>query len=151
MRKFVHITMFYESCNAAYFQRFSVVLGHFPKASCAKHLLVTKSSFLRKWASTLVLGIFNIPQTNRIKDNTVTFRYIFINFDRKFNRKKPIIYFFLGTKRREPRNILKALHVSINSFFKLLVILLIIIADDLKGERLFWTTAMVFTKVCSFR
>ena len=39
--------MYCESCNAVYFERFSVVLGHFPKASSAKHLLVTKSSFLR--------------------------------------------------------------------------------------------------------
>ena len=36
------------SRTAVYFERFSVVLGHFPKAFCAKHLLVTKESFLRK-------------------------------------------------------------------------------------------------------
>ena len=36
-----------ESCDALYFERFSVDLGHFLKASCAKHLLVTKSSFLK--------------------------------------------------------------------------------------------------------
>ena len=48
------------------------VLGHFPKTSCVKHLLVTKASFLRKWSSTLVLGIFSISETNRIKDGTHT-------------------------------------------------------------------------------
>ena len=40
--------MYCESCNAVYFERFSVVLGHFPKASWAKHLMAIKSSFLRK-------------------------------------------------------------------------------------------------------
>ena len=62
-----------------YFERVSVVLGYSPKASCAKHLLVTKASFVRIQASTWALGIFNVSETNRIKDNTV-------NFDRKFNR-----------------------------------------------------------------
>ena len=36
------------SRTTGYFERFPVVLGHFLKASCAKHLLVTKASFLRK-------------------------------------------------------------------------------------------------------
>ena len=58
--------MYCESYYAVYFERYSVVLGHFPKASCAKHLLVTISSFLRKYTSTLVFGIFNISKTNRI-------------------------------------------------------------------------------------
>ena len=40
--------------------------------SCVKHLLVTKASFLRKWTSTFVLGIFSIPGTNRNKDGTHT-------------------------------------------------------------------------------
>ena len=35
------------SRTAVYVKRFSVVLRHFQKASCAKHLLVTKASFLR--------------------------------------------------------------------------------------------------------
>ena len=34
--------------TAVYFQRFSVVLGHSPKAFCAKPLLVTKTSFFSK-------------------------------------------------------------------------------------------------------
>ena len=40
-------------------------------------------------------------QTNRIKEITVYLRYIFINLDRKFNRKKVIIYFSVEAKRRE--------------------------------------------------
>ena len=36
------------SRTAMYFERFSVALGNFLKALCAKHLLVTKASFLRK-------------------------------------------------------------------------------------------------------
>ena len=48
------------------------VLGHFPKTSCVKHVLVKKGSFLRKWASTFVLGIFSISETNTIKDGTHT-------------------------------------------------------------------------------
>ena len=48
------------------------------------------------------------------------------------------------------RNILNALYVCINGGFKLLVILVFIISNGLKGEVLFWTTTLVFTKVCSF-
>ena len=96
--------MYCESYNPVYFERFSVVLGYFPKASCAKHLLVTKSSFLRKWALTLVFEIFNISETSRIKD-----------------RKKSIIHFFLGTKCREWKNILRALRICIVSGFKLYI------------------------------
>ena len=87
IRKFVHITIRVLLCI------FSTVLRHFPKASCAKHLLVTKTSFLRKWASTLALGIFSISETTIIKDSTVSIRYISIDFDRKINRKISIPYF----------------------------------------------------------
>ena len=77
--------MYCKNCNAAYFERFPVVLRHFLKTSSAKHLLVTKSGFLRKLASRFVFGIFNISKTNRIKDNPVSIQYISTNFDRKFN------------------------------------------------------------------
>ena len=61
------------SDTAVYFERFCVAcLGHVPKASCVKHLLVTKASFLRKWTSIFVLGIFSISETNRTKDGTHT-------------------------------------------------------------------------------
>ena len=90
-----------ETCNTVYFERFSVVLRHFPKAFCAKPLLVTKSSFLRKCASTLVFGFFNISKTNRINDDTQYPCGTYVNFDIQFKRKKAIIHFFLGTKRKE--------------------------------------------------
>ena len=128
------ITMYCENCNAVCFERFSVVLGHFPKASCAKHLLLTKSIFLRKWASILVFGIFNFSETNRIKDNRISIRYISINFDRKFNKKS---HSSLSEQTQRTRNILKSLHVYINSSFKLLVILPFVVANNLKGELLF--------------
>ena len=86
-------TAAYYSLTAAYFERFSFVL--------AKHFLVTKASFLRKWASTLALGIFSISEFNRIRDKAVSIRYISVNFDRKFNRKKSHNSRFLRTKRRE--------------------------------------------------
>ena len=89
------------SRTAMYFQKFSVVFGHFPKASCGKHFLVTKASFLRKLASNSVFGIISISETNKIKDNTVSIRYISINFGRKIKSKKVIIYLFGGTKHRE--------------------------------------------------
>ena len=100
---FAHMmhTAAYYSRTAAYFERFSFVLEHFLKASCAKHFLVTKASFLRKWASTLALGIFSISEFNRIRDKAVSIRYISVNFDRKFNRKKSNNSRFLKTKRRE--------------------------------------------------
>ena len=103
----MHITMYCESCNAVNFERFSVVLGHFSKASRVKHLLVTKLSFLRKWASTLIFGIFNTSETKRIKDNTASIRYISINFDRRFNRKKGHNSLFLREQTQKTRNILK--------------------------------------------
>ena len=70
--------------TVVYFERFSVVLGHFQR-----HLV------LRKWASTLTLGIFSISETNRIKGNKVFVRCISINCERTFNRKKVIVHFFL--------------------------------------------------------
>ena len=48
MREYKKICAHNHSCTTVYFERFSVVLGHFIKASCAKNLLVTKASFLRK-------------------------------------------------------------------------------------------------------
>ena len=36
------------SCTTVYFERITVLLGHFPEASCARHLLVTRASFQRK-------------------------------------------------------------------------------------------------------
>ena len=86
---------------AVYFERCYIVNEHFRKPPCAKYLLVTRASFLRKWTSTLALGVFSISKTNKIKNNTVSTRYISRHFDRKFNRKKVIIHFFLETKRRE--------------------------------------------------
>ena len=104
--------------TSVYFERFSAVLGRFPKWSCAKHLLFTKVNFLKKWASTLALGIFSISETYKIKDNRVSIRYISVRFDRKFNRKKVIIHFFSGTKRREretyQRHFMVALKVASN-------------------------------------
>ena len=133
----MHTTTYCENCNAVCFERFSLVLGHFPKASCTKYLLVIKSGFLRKLVSTLVYGIFNISETNRIKDNTVSLRYISINFDRKFNRKKSHDLLFHRDQTRKTRNTLTAPHVCFNSGFKLLVILPFIIADNFKGKLLF--------------
>ena len=92
---------------------FFVVLRHSPKASCAKHWLVTKRNFFKKWASTLALGIFSISETNRFKDSTVSIRYISIIFDRKFNTKKPYSL-FLSNQTQKMRNTSKAFHVWIN-------------------------------------
>ena len=138
------------SHTAVCFQRFSVVLGHFPKASCAKHVLVTKASFFRKLASTLAFGIFNISETNRVKDMAVSIQYISINFDIKFHRKKKHNSLFLRDQTQRTRTILKALYVCINSGFKPFVILPFLNADDLKEELLLWTSTVVLTKVCSF-
>ena len=45
IREFVYITILRTA--AVYYKRFYNVLGHFPKASRAKRLLVTKATFLR--------------------------------------------------------------------------------------------------------
>ena len=141
----MHITMYCESCNAADI----FFVGYFLKAPCAKHLLVIKSSFLRKWSSTLVFGISSISKTNRTMDNTVSI--VSINCGRKCNRKKKHnSLYFLRDQTQRSRNILKALHGCSNSGFKLLVILPFIIANNLKGELLLWTTTVVLTKVGSF-
>ena len=132
-----------------YIERFSVVLGHFPKESCAKYLLVTIAGFLRKWASTLALGIFSISEINRIKNNTVSIRYISINFDKRINRKRSPNSLLLRDNTQRTRNILKVHHVCINGGFKLLVILPYIIVDDLNGELFLWTTTVVLMEVCS--
>ena len=102
------------SRTAVYFERFSVVLGYSPKASCTEHLLVTKANFLRKCALNLSLGIFSISETNRIKDNTVSTWYVSLNFDRKFNRKKSHNSLFFRYKTQRTRNVLKALQACIN-------------------------------------
>ena len=107
IRKFVHN----YSRTAGYFERFSVVLGHFLKAPCAKHFLVAIASFLRKWASTLALG----KKTEKKNHNSL----------------------FLRDQTQSTRNILKTLfHVFINGGFKLFFILSFIIAENLKGELL---------------
>ena len=92
------------SHTAVYFERFSVVLGHSQKTCCAKHLLVTKAGFLIKWASTFALLIFSISETIRIKDNTVSVRYISIDFAWKFNRKKIHNSPILRDQTRRTRN-----------------------------------------------
>ena len=48
------------------------------------------------------------------------------------------------------RKILKTLHCCIRGGFKLLFILSSVIADDLKGELLTWTTTVFLRKTCSF-
>ena len=48
IRESKKICAYNYSHTVVYFERFSVVLGYFPKASCAKHLLVTKGSFFNK-------------------------------------------------------------------------------------------------------
>ena len=55
-----------------------------------------------------------------------------------WRKKKIIIHFFWGTKHRM-RNMLKALHVYINGGFKLFIVLLFIIADNLEKKLLLWT------------
>ena len=70
-----------------------------------------------------------------MKDNTVSISYISINFDKKINKKNHYS-FFLRNQTQRTRNILKTFHVFINGGFKLFVILLVIIADNLKRELL---------------
>ena len=106
IRKFVHN----YSRTAVYFERLSVVLGHFPKTPYAKHFLVTKASFLRKRASTLAVGK---------------------------KQKKSHNSLFLRDETQSTRNILKTiLHIFINGGFKLFFIFSFIIAENLKGELL---------------
>ena len=105
IRENKQICTYNYSSTIVYFERFYVVLGHFSKASCAKYLLVTKAGFLRKWASTLALGTFSISETERIKDKTLSTRYIIVGFGREFNRKKVIIYFFLGQNADNKKHI----------------------------------------------
>ena len=47
-----------------------------------------KSKFLKKMSLNFDPWDFQVSETNRMKDNKVSIRYISINFDRKFNRKK---------------------------------------------------------------
>ena len=60
------------SRTAVYIEKFPVVLEHFPKTACAKHLLVTTAIFLTKCVSTLAHGIVSISEINRTNDNTVS-------------------------------------------------------------------------------
>ena len=64
--------MYCESCNAVYFERFSVVLGHFLKASYAKHLLVTKSSFLRRRAFENELWSLEFSTSQKLTESSTT-------------------------------------------------------------------------------
>ena len=90
------------------------------------------ASLLREWHSTLALGIFSISETNRIKHNTVSIRYIYksINFDRTFNSKKSHNSLFLRDTTLRARKVLKELPPYINDGFKLFVILPFIIVYD---------------------
>ena len=114
IREYKKICAHNYSRTAVYFERFSVVLGHSPKACCPKHLIVEKGRFLSKWASNLVLGVFSISEVNRIKDDTVSIRYIPINFDRKFNRKKCHNSLFFRNQTQRTKDMLKTLCVCIN-------------------------------------
>ena len=109
-----------------------------------------KSKFLTKMNLNFDPWSFSISETYRINNNTVSIRYVSINFDRKFNRKENHNSLFLRDQTQRTRNMLKALHGCSNSGFKLSVILPFIIADDLKGGLLLWITTVVLTKVCSF-
>ena len=74
------------------------------------------ASLLREWHSTLALGIFSISETNRIKHNTVSIRYIYksINFDRTCNSKKSHNSLFLRDTTLRARKVLKELPPYIN-------------------------------------
>ena len=76
----------YSGTNV-YFERFSVVLGLSWKASSTK-LFGYKSRFLKKMSLNFGPWNLHISEINRINDSTVSIRYISINFDRNFNRKK---------------------------------------------------------------
>ena len=56
-----------------HFERFSVFLRHSRETFCAKQLLVTKSSSLRKRASVLAFGNFSISKTNKGKESYDTY------------------------------------------------------------------------------
>ena len=109
-----------------------------------------KSKFLTKMNLNFNLWNFNISETYGIKNNTVSIRYVSINFYRKFDRKKNLNSLFLKDQTQRTRNMLKALHGCINGGFQLSVILPFMIADNLKGGLLLWITTVVLTKVCSF-
>ena len=128
------------------FLKFSVFLGNVPKASCGKYFLITKAIFLGKCASPLDLGIFNISETNRIKDNTVSIRYISINFYGKFNRRKVIIHNSLQVPNGENKKGMKGTSRFQWLWLQTVIILLFTIADNLKEEPVLRTTTVVLTK-----
>ena len=74
---------------------------------------------------SIKFGIFGVSESNRIKENTVSIRYLSVNFD----KKKIIIHIFSWIKQKQRENVIQ---VGINSGSKLLVILPFIIAVDLK-------------------
>ena len=108
IRKFVHITIRVLS---------SVFLGQFMKASYAKHLLLTKRSLLKKWTSILILGIFSIVETNKIKGEH-GIRTVHIYILTEIVTEKSCNSLFQKDQTKRTRNILKALHVCNNSGFK---------------------------------
>ena len=55
--------MYCESCSDVCFQNFSVVFGHFLKASCAKHFFGYKIKFLRKMSLNFGLKLTELRTT----------------------------------------------------------------------------------------
>ena len=78
---------------------------------------------------SIKFGIFSVSESNRIKENTVSIRYLSVNFDQKKNHNSH----FLMDQTKKGEN---AIQVGINGGSKLLVILPFIIAFDLKGGLL---------------
>ena len=60
--------------SAVYFETFSAVLGHFPKASCSKHLLVTKLSFLRNEPQLLSFDFSTSQKLKNLRLNNLKTR-----------------------------------------------------------------------------
>ena len=77
---------------------------------------------------SIKFGIFSVSESNRIKENTVSIRYLSVNFDQKNHNSHLLID---QTKKGE-----NVIHIGINGGSKLLVILPFIIAVDLKGGLL---------------
>ena len=85
------------SDTVVYFERFCVVCPWTFSENILCQTFVGYKSFLKFQPSYLEFSASQKPTESR----TVPIRYISIIFDRKFNRKKVIIHFFLGTKGRE--------------------------------------------------
>ena len=86
-----------------HFERFSVVLGLSSKASSTKFF-----GYKSKWKKmSLNFGPWNlsISEINRIKDSTVSIRYISINFHRNLTEKSHNSV-FLRDQTQRTRNIL---------------------------------------------